>query len=597
MFAPLAALARKLAGIDVKSDDNNKSTQTGDDEAESSAVDDDTHDRPYVLVLVDAHSHPFVIPTTELNQNLSKSISQNLQEILPSSGSQPYRLHVRVYAHPPKLQRGALNGFNRGVHECSADMELEFISVYTDRGLGVQREIGDAFSDAIKDPRCTHIYLAAWERLAYLFLLQTPSPKVHVVLSEAMGPGYETIPLPCRFTRLPALFAAPSHSDRLIEQYQDHGVYHPIGSLVAEGVFDSKLCNEHLCELPHAPVTETVWTDKLNLATPKPRLRAPGPLPQRKEALLGHIPVNKDGQRLDYYMETPPTAVCREYKSKVMDSEQPCKWHHLTNGCRYRNNCKYDHSELSREGLWRLRYVVKKEPCTYGPRCRRENCIFGHICLSVRCLTEDVTTCPLRNFHEVDPALETWVKVDVRDDHPESLSAGDENGHEPMETSSKLHLPGVLPEASHALPGHIPVNKDGERLDYCIKKPTAACRQAYNDYVSTNKNPCLRFHIAGTCNLGESCKYDHSEICDNVAWFLRYLARRKRCRWGSACRRLDCMYGHVCQDTRCKSQVIENCSFRKYHDVDFTVASWVKVGEAEECSDEEKDTPVQSFWF
>jgi len=37
--------------------------------------------------------------------------------------------------------------------------------------------------------------------------------------------------------------------------------------------------------------------------------RVPGLLPRHRDALPGFVPVNKDYQRLDYYIKTPPTFI------------------------------------------------------------------------------------------------------------------------------------------------------------------------------------------------------------------------------------------------------------------------------------------------
>jgi len=49
-----------------------------------------------------------------------------------------------------------------------------------------------------------------------------------------MEAGYDTVPLPCKFARIPAVFGFASCSDRLVKDYRATGEFNAIGALVAE---------------------------------------------------------------------------------------------------------------------------------------------------------------------------------------------------------------------------------------------------------------------------------------------------------------------------------------------------------------------------
>jgi hypothetical protein len=58
----------------------------------------------------------------------------------------------------------------------------------------------------LADENYEHILFAAWKRTEYLGLLQSASGKVTVVESKAMAKGFEAVPIPCWFVRLPGIF-------------------------------------------------------------------------------------------------------------------------------------------------------------------------------------------------------------------------------------------------------------------------------------------------------------------------------------------------------------------------------------------------------
>jgi len=173
----------------------------------------------------------------------------------------------------------------------------------------------------------------------------------------------------------------------------------------------------------------------------------------------------------------------------------------------------------------------------------------------------------------------------------------------PESFAIELRLAGTHPLHSESLQGHMPVNECGQRLDCAITAPSESDQLAYTKEFQSSVKPCRRHHLAATCHLGDACLYDHSELNANVLEVLQYHTKRTPCQRGSECRRIDCIYGHVCQDIKCSDEILEDCPLRRFHGVDLTVAAWVEAEEVEnyvDCTSSERpqkegdNTPVQS---
>jgi hypothetical protein len=117
--------------------------------------------------------------------------------------------------------------------------------------------------------------------------------------------------------------------------------------------------------------------------------------------------------------------------------------------------------------------------------------------------------------------------------------------------------------------------------------------------------PCRRYHLFGRCNIGDKCSYGHSALDSSHLEVLQYRAKLTPCRNESDCQRIDCIYGHVCQNPKCSEEVIKDCPLREFHGVDPTVAEWIKVVEdgddeevpAQGSSEEASGAPEKSYWF
>jgi hypothetical protein len=172
--------------------------------------------------------------------------------------------------------------------------------------------------------------------------------------------------------------------------------------------------------------------------------------------------------------------------------------------------------------------------------------------------------------------------------------------------TNNIRITGRLPAYSRGSPDLIPVNEYGQRLDYYIKLPEPSVRKAFKDRFPPGKRLCGWYQLNGSCHEGSDCDFDHSELNPEFRLVLRHMVRRAPCKVGSTCRRLDCIYDHICQNNKCATEEMENCSLRRFHRVDPGILSWVEAETGDESSaevsadaegEQVSNEPKGSYWF
>ncbi|KAK1060115.1 hypothetical protein LTR12_011142 [Friedmanniomyces endolithicus] len=99
--------------------------------------------------------------------------------------------------------------------------------------------------------------------------------------------------------------------------------------------------------------------------------------------------------------------------------------------------------------------------------------------------------------------------------------------------------------------GMIAVNARNYRLDeYADPLPDDV--KEFN-YRTSRRKLCDNYHLQGSCpNSAEDCAYDHSYASPGVTSALRQVVNGTPCPRRGACRRLNCLSGHICQKADCK---------------------------------------------
>lgn len=122
----------------------------------------------------------------------------------------------------------------------------------------------------------------------------------------------------------------------------------------------------------------------------------------------------------------------------------------------------------------------------------------------------------------------------------------------------------------------IPVNASGQRLDIYMHPPSNAQWSQFTTRVKARKI-CNAFHLRGACD-NETCMFDHYPIDESTHEVLRYIVKGRPCNKRSACRRLKCEKGHVCQKPGCliAGEKTKTCLIpQDMHGLSHQIDTWV----------------------
>lgn len=148
-----------------------------------------------------------------------------------------------------------------------------------------------------------------------------------------------------------------------------------------------------------------------------------------------------------------------------------------------------------------------------------------------------------------------------------------------------------LPISTPQTEGMIPVNKDGERLDTVIPKPTPEEWFIYNQRVKQQK-PCNNFYMRNQC-LIHNCTLDHTPLEPEALHVLTCILKGYPCPRKGGCRFADCYNGHICQKNGCYGK---GCRLNYHmHSMDPKVADWVMPTSLPGTDDSSEESPTESL--
>ncbi|KAL6708970.1 hypothetical protein ACN47E_002097 [Coniothyrium glycines] len=117
------------------------------------------------------------------------------------------------------------------------------------------------------------------------------------------------------------------------------------------------------------------------------------------------------------------------------------------------------------------------------------------------------------------------------------------------------------------------LNAVGARVDMKSNAPSAQDWALFNSR-SKRKSLCFSFHLAGQCNMGATCAYDHDTVSVGIIRVMRFRAREMPCNRGAACRDANCLRGHCCH--RCTGDASPKCKLpAAMHNMNVKVAESV----------------------
>ena len=261
------------------------------------------------------------------------------------------------------------------------------------------------------------IFVAAWYGPSYTALLNQQNGKTTLLEGEAMNAkhsDFDQDSWPARFGLFSFIFRSSREDDVLESRRVSSPVTDSTGSVDGmvrkpdSGVTFKLTSNQtdsstHTGSM-HNP-RETLPGEKINQ-----QARIVGRLPTYKDAVAGHVPVNKDGERVDFFIQKQSKAEVDKFDQVHRSGKPwPCRWYHLVGKCWFEGSCQFSHTSLSNKELAVFRYHAKLTACRGGSRCRKLHCPYGHICQKWECSCANPRPCSLKRFHMVDPKVAKWV--------------------------------------------------------------------------------------------------------------------------------------------------------------------------------------------
>ncbi|KAF9699976.1 hypothetical protein EKO04_001266 [Ascochyta lentis] len=373
---------------------------------------------PYVVVLIDAHSHMFQIDLLRQSTNggsktakvLKDQVEQYIGNMSPGAGT--CRIVVRVYANLKGLDEDdkgsrTLAGFAAGFSR--EDSFFDFVDVGDEKI--VKSKIVDLFKVSVKDPQCRHTHSQFQDKLSY-------------IKGSVSDPGIENMRL--RNVAFSQVFRANKETNPV--SYTAGGVPSNVLQSGACWDFQNGECFRKGCKYKHiiawaapkrAPSIDT--GSMYSCTPPQPQIELP------KTAVTGMIPVNPHGQRLDIYMSPPSNAQWARYTARTK-VKKLCNAFHLQGFCSI-DPCEFDHSQIDGSLLEVLAFVAKGRPCKRRGACRHLDCDKGHVCQKPACTDagKKVKGCMLgRDSHGIDLKVDKWASPD--EDMREDVRDGFEPG-------------------------------------------------------------------------------------------------------------------------------------------------------------------------
>ncbi|KAI1656859.1 hypothetical protein F4813DRAFT_362064 [Daldinia decipiens] len=118
------------------------------------------------------------------------------------------------------------------------------------------------------------------------------------------------------------------------------------------------------------------------------------------------------------------------------------------------------------------------------------------------------------------------------------------------------------------------VNASGQRVDGPLPQADPYSEQRFKDRCEEegSRKPCNRYHLHGICEENACLYYHGKPLSPGEQLILRIKARGSLCNYKSACKSIDCYWGHNCKFQKCQKL---NCAFVNTHGIDLTPAEKV----------------------
>ena len=399
---------------------------------------------PFVLVLIDGDGYVFdddlVSGGAEGGQKAAALLNDALKFSLRSRGLEHCRIMVRVYANVAGLSKALSKVKLAGPEKRSlAPFVASFnrsndLFDFVDAGElkeNADFKIRAMFRQFVDNAQCRHIYFAGCHDVGYISEL-TPyngnrdritlmrTPAFHNEFLK-LGLRAEDFPNIFRGTQLEGQPAVSSMKTTPAPTFAQAAAPANDGQSICS-FYQKGLCKYgNGCRFLHVKKgangtsangsSSTDWrTPRENSAGDQSTFQAnnvsksdndfmrhsinqsPVPLPADLESKLpeegaippGSIPVNKDHQRLDAYLQPISPHEKSAFNARI-HVRKLCNNFQLKGSCPSGKDCDFDHSYVSPGELKCLRLVIRNNPCPRKGGCRAMECLNGHICQKSDC--------------------------------------------------------------------------------------------------------------------------------------------------------------------------------------------------------------------
>ena len=262
--------------------------------------------------------------------------------------------------------------------------------------------------------QCKHLIFGCCHDAAYVPTLEKYTCNPIMASSITLLKSYEVLTffqgLPFEFVEFPTVFRSTPYkaTDRLAEGIDD------VQDLQQQIDFNRipQQTEQHNAK-KEAGVNEAIakWqatagTSWPVLAPARPPAKASSDWTNEKKVLL-----NINDERVDQELGEIDHETSESMLDRI-EERRFCLFYHLQDSCVTHlagKPCNYRHEpRLNEQELRFLKRESQRRPCSFGSRCRRPDCIYGHVCPhQPGC--ERGPTCALYKFHEIDKtAVKVW---------------------------------------------------------------------------------------------------------------------------------------------------------------------------------------------
>lgn len=177
------------------------------------------------------------------------------------------------------------------------------------------------------------------------------------------------------------------------------------------------------------------------------------------------------------------------------------------------------------------------------------------------------------------PEVEKWDRFSAQRSRPA-----------PLRSRSRRPYVNGEPRSSWDVSGRIVLlNINNQRVDADLGKIDPKEYEAFNDRFKNTKL-CRYYYLFGSCHVFE-CTYSHKyKLSTEEIRILRYITRRLACERLANCRKVGCIYGHLCPHERsgfCTKW--SDCHFKAVHGVDRTAVKVWSGEDSESIPDYQSD--------